>query len=217
MKRESHKIKHNCILTKDSTLVEGGEYLYTEGSVKKKTILEEVVENGEWLRLKIYFPDEERHIEISHINADVSYMGMWRLYDWDDKLIEEIEEAEKLRKELIENFSPEVKHRKIDFLNSLSIDDLANIHIHFNTIYECKELTEHEKNIVWLSWLLGEGLLMVSDGFLMYEMSEVEFEHTDYEVTFEAEPSGGVNIDLFRDYYELDKLYTEVLKDKRKQ
>jgi len=212
MKGKTYKVEHNCICTDGNILIEGGEYLFCEGSHIKRTILEKVVEHGELLRLNVFFPDEQRRIEISHLNVDFSYLGMWRLYDWSEESKAEIEEANKMREELMIEFSPAPRHTRAAFIKALSEDQRANILIHFNGIYECTELSEMDYNMVWLSWIIGEKLLIVSAEFIMFEMREVEFNVEDYEKSFESDITGGTKIDMLREFYELDRLYEEVLK-----
>ncbi len=79
--------------------------------------------------------------------------------------------------------------------------------VHFNSIYECKELEEHEYKIIYLAWLWANGLVYKGkDGMTTFEESETGVPLTDYEITIEDEVSGGVNLDLMRSYYDLDKL-----------
>ncbi len=126
----------------------------------------------------------------------------------------EIEEAKRMREELVKNFQPEVEHTKAAYLSSLNEDTRTNILIHFNKITQCTELSERDFDLVWLAWIVGEKLLLVSEEFIMNEMSEVEFEHQDYELTFEDKIPGKSNIDTLREYYFLDQLYEEVLKSR---
>ena len=164
------------------------------------------------MRLYVFFPDEDRRIEISHKNVNYSYMGMWRLYDWTEESKAEIEEANKMREELMKDFPPAPRHTRAAFIKALSEDQRANILIHFNGVYECTELSESDYNMVWLSWIIGEKLLNVSGDFIMCEMGEVEFDVEDYEKSYEGDITGGTKIDLLREFYDLDRLYEEVLK-----
>jgi len=48
---------------------------------------------------------------------------------------------------------------------------------------------------------------------MWHEISEIEFNPKDYEISFESDELTGVNIEFTRTFYELDKLYNDVLKD----
>ena len=119
MKDKTYRVEHNCICTEGNILIKGGEYLFCEGSHKLRTILEKVVEYGDWLRLNVFFPDENRRIEISHRNVDYVYMGMWRLYDWTEESEAEIDEAKELREELMKDFPPAPRHTRAAFIKAL--------------------------------------------------------------------------------------------------
>jgi hypothetical protein len=212
MKGKTYRVEHNCICTEGNILIEGGEYLYREGSHNKRIFLEKVIEQGEWLKLRVLFPDDNRRKEISHKNDDSGYMGMWRLYDWTEESKAEIEEADSMREELMKDFPPAPRHTRADFFKGLTEDQRANILIHFNGIYECSELSEKDYDMVWLAWIIGEKLLDVSGDFIMHEMGEVEFNFEEYEKTFEGDIPAGTKIDLLRESYDLDRLYEEVLR-----
>lgn len=78
---------------------------------------------------------------------------------------------------------------------------------HFNTIYECTELSETENKIIYLAWLWKNGhVFKLGEGWFHFDETEAGVPIDDYEVTFEAEPSGGTNLSLFYDYYEIDKI-----------
>lgn len=78
---------------------------------------------------------------------------------------------------------------------------------HFNTIYECKELSEAESKIVYLAWLWKEGYVKsVSDDPRIFDEIEAGVPLTDYEITFEDENSGGINLELTYDFYDIGKV-----------
>ena len=91
------------------------------------------------------------------------------------------------------------------FKESMSQEQVDKIVKHINEIYECAELSEHEYKIAYLAYLWKHGKVTGENGFF-----DIENGHgvsiMDYELTFEAETSGGVNLDVTRDFYEIDEL-----------
>ena len=95
-------------------------------------------------------------------------------------------------KTVIRNLTPEQKQALLE---------------HFDQIYECKELTDHEYKIIYLAlmWATGK-VYRLEDGFPEFDENEAEISMTDYEITFEDEDSVGVNLDWTYIYYSLDKI-----------
>jgi hypothetical protein len=78
---KTHIVKHNCICTRDYILTEGNEYILKEGPRKQVIVVEKIIENSEWLTLLCFFPEESEIKELTHINTDFGYSGMWRIFD----------------------------------------------------------------------------------------------------------------------------------------
>jgi hypothetical protein len=77
---------------------------------------------------------------------------------------------------------------------------------HFNEIYRMQcFLSEHEYKIAYLAYLWKHGKVVSDNGFFDVEKG-LGVSIMDFELTFEIEQSGGVNLDLTRDYYQIDKL-----------
>lgn len=96
---------------------------------------------------------------------------------------------------------------KVLVLKNLSDEQKKEALAHFNSVYECNVLTEHEYRIIYLAWLWSNGFVnKTENGMTTFEESETGVPLTDYEITIEDEVSGGVNLDLMRSYYDLDKL-----------
>ena len=195
------------ILTAGNRITEGKRYTYKEGSRIGKIIVEEVIPDPEFLRIRINFYEAGRTIEVSHRKDFTGgYMGMWRIYD-ESYYEEHVEDYY-----TVENMSepgpvtPDPVITKEAFIKSLGKEQKDLLLDHFDSIYECPALGEHELNIVYLAWLLGEKHVMISDGLIMHDM-DVEFNQDDYEITFEDEMSGGVNLDLTRSYYDTDRIF----------
>lgn len=97
---------------------------------------------------------------------------------------------------------------KEQFISSLNSEQQEILRQHFNTIYECPEITGHEFKIAYLAWLWAQGLVYDEGdmGFNFYE-EETGVPMKDYEITFEDNYElGGVNLDYMYGYYSLEKL-----------
>lgn len=212
MKNKTYIITEGSnILTTGNMITEGNRYTYKEGSRIGKIILEELIPDPEFLRLKINFYVAGRVIEVSHRkDVEGGYMGMWRIYD--ESFYEENAEDFYTYENMSEPRAPEITPAvtKAAFLNSLTADQKDVLLDHFNTIYECPALGEHELNIAYLAWLLGEKHVFLSEGFIMNDMN-VEFNQDEYEISFENEDlRGGVNLEYTRSYYDLAAIYTKL-------
>jgi len=98
-------------------------------------------------------------------------------------------------------------NKKENLLKNLTSEQKNALIQHFNAIYECTELSEMEYKIIYLAWLWKNGYVRkLEDGWMEFDETEAGVPIDDYEVTFEAEPSGGTNIALFYDYYEINKI-----------
>ncbi len=90
------------------------------------------------------------------------------------------------------------------FKESISQEQASTLLKHINEIYECTELSDHEYKIAYLAYLWKHGKVTSDNGFFVIEQGH-GVSTMDYELTFEVEQSGGVNLDVTRDYYQLDK------------
>jgi hypothetical protein len=94
------------------------------------------------------------------------------------------------------------------FVRNLSPVQKELLGAHFNTLYACDALGEHELNITYLAWLVGKELLHFGNDLIMADPG-VEFNEKDYEITFEDETlAGGINLELTDAFYNLDRIYT---------
>lgn len=209
MKNNTFKIEYGSnIQTTGNRITEGKRYTYKEGSRIGKIILEELIPDPEFLRLKINFYEVGRITEVSHRkDCNGGYMGMWRIYDesFYEENLEDYYTCENMAEPREVLITPAIT--KTVFIKSLGKEQKEALRHHFDTIYECPALGKHELNIAYLAWLLGKGHLHISEGFAMHDM-DVEFNQEDYEITFEDEMSGGVNLYLSCSYYDTDKIYT---------
>jgi hypothetical protein len=97
---------------------------------------------------------------------------------------------------------------KQPFISSLTLEQQQILKDHINTIYECKELTEHEYNIAYLAWLWAQGRVYYDDNFsLEFDEKEAGISMEAFEITFEDDYRlGGTNLQITYDYYCLDQL-----------
>jgi hypothetical protein len=98
-------------------------------------------------------------------------------------------------------------NKKENLLTNLTAMQKEELLKHFNTVYECAELSETENKIIYLAWLWKNGYVRrLEDGWMEFDETEAGVPIDDYEVTFEDEYSGGTNIALFYDYYDIEKI-----------
>jgi len=94
--------------------------------------------------------------------------------------------------------------KKETLIQNLTADQTEALIKHFDAIYECHELSETEYKIIFLAWLWAKNYVKdLGDGFLIFDEAEAGVPLSDYEITFEAESSGGVNLNLIHSYYEI--------------
>lgn len=93
-----------------------------------------------------------------------------------------------------------------EFQAQLDEQKLQNILDHFNTIYECPELSEHEMKIAYLAWLWKEGYVYGDGGQEYILEEETGMEIMEYEISIEADPPGGVNLFVLYDFYNFDEM-----------
>ena len=199
------------IRTTEGLITIGKRYTYKEGGRIGKITVEKVIPDAEYLRLQIYFYKVDLRIEVSHrLDYEGGYMGMWYICD------------ESYYNENIEYYNtwehyedpPEIVPTltKALFIAELSGEQKELLVRHFNLIYECAELNKKELNLTYLAHLLGEELVMQSEGMIIIDV-KVEFIFHDYKEYIEDEnESGTVNLFLIREFYQLDKVYKDILK-----
>ena len=88
------------------------------------------------------------------------------------------------------------------------LDDVQKVNLlkHFNTIYECKQLTINEFNMIHLAWLWDNGFVVEVNNGLPEISHRLNIPFNTYELTFEVEEAGGVNLNVTYEYYELDQI-----------
>jgi len=199
------------ICTTSGWLEEGCKYTYKEGGHRHPVILEEILENDEFLRLMLYFPDFDKHIEVSHRNDfQGGYMGMWRLWDYreEDYLPDEDDDRDPPVKEI--SFKPEITRES--YINGLSYEQLGEIKEHFKTTAGVEKLGEREHRLTYLAWLVGEKHLLLGDGLTIFEMGKVEFNEQEYGEDLATLGVTNGDLDKLVETFQLDLLYKKVLK-----
>lgn len=96
--------------------------------------------------------------------------------------------------------------KKAELISQLSAAQEREMLQHFNSIYECTKLTDHEYNIIYLAWLWSNGHIIEDDSVSMLDDSVTDVKMDDYEITFEADEGGGINLDFFYVFYQLDRI-----------
>lgn len=105
-------------------------------------------------------------------------------------------------------------NKKDTLIQSLTTEQSDALVKHFDAIYECNELSETEYKIIYLAWLWAKDYVKdIGDGFLFFDEAEAGVPLSDYEITFESEISGGMNLNLMHQYYNIDEII-EILKAK---
>ncbi len=212
MKKDFRNIDFPNVCTTDQRLVEGEYYLLKEGGHLDYVVLEQIIQWEHSLVLKVFYMEEERICEISHMDKNVTYGGIWLIHDKD--YIQKYRETYGfapfgMDDDIIHDIPDAANHyflTKKGFIEQLTGKQKELILVHFNTIYECRELTDHEFKIIYLAWLMGEGKVKWTEQIIISDY-DVEFDDNDFEITFESDEQGGVNLDFTREYYDLDEIY----------
>jgi hypothetical protein len=98
---------------------------------------------------------------------------------------------------------------KNEIIAGLSQEQIQALVQHFNNIYECPALSDHEHKMIYLVRMKADGILYrTSEGILEFDPHIAGVSYSDYEITFEDDNSGGVNLDLTWDFHDLDKVHT---------
>lgn len=98
---------------------------------------------------------------------------------------------------------------KEEFLNQLTEQEIQELLAHFDSIYECNSLSEHEKRIVYIAYLWKNGFVYQDEtGFTSIDESITDITDMDYELTFEVDESerGGVNLNITYEYYDFENI-----------
>jgi len=97
------------------------------------------------------------------------------------------------------------------FCSSFPSEKASTFVSHFDKIYECSSLEEHELKIIYLAYLWKNGRVQLMDDFGQTIVDPEELgvnEYTDYEISFECGEGegGGVNLSVLYEFYDFEKL-----------
>jgi len=94
-----------------------------------------------------------------------------------------------------------------EFVQKLTEAQKTKLIEHFDKIYECTELSDHEHKIIYLAYLWKNGLVYTEEsGASWFDNKQAGVSIEDYEITIENEDSGGINLNLMYDYYDMNNL-----------
>lgn len=97
------------------------------------------------------------------------------------------------------------------FRDQLTENQLKDLLTHFNEIYECEHLNEHELKICYLAYLWKNNqVILTYFGYEIIDDRNLGIDlMKDYEITFELdqEDAGGVNLGVTYDYYNFIQLF----------
>ena len=97
--------------------------------------------------------------------------------------------------------------KKSEVIRNLTTDQKTALLSHFNSIYECTELSDHENNIIYLAWMWANGLIYKEEnGMSTFEESLAGVPLTDYEIDYEDDLKAGINLDLTYSFYNIDEI-----------
>ena len=93
------------------------------------------------------------------------------------------------------------------FNSNLTPNEKEQLLHYFDDIYECNELSDHEYKISYLAYLWKNNCVYLTDsGYEIANEKELGITPMDYEITFEAESSSGVNLSVMYSFYGIDRL-----------
>jgi hypothetical protein len=96
---------------------------------------------------------------------------------------------------------------KEEMINQLSTEQKNALIKHFDEIYECDALDQHEYKMIWLAWLWANGHIHTLDsGQRVFDEKVAGVPLSDYEITIEDEVSNGINLDVLYHFHGLDRI-----------
>jgi len=91
------------------------------------------------------------------------------------------------------------------FKEQLTENQLKNLLLHFDAIYDCKQVDEREIKMCYLAYLWKNNQVVLNElGYDIPNANELGIDlFEDYEIAFEAgeDEGGGVNLGVLHDYY----------------
>ncbi len=149
---------------------------------------------------------EKKHLDIEFVKG-----GLYRYFDVPEDKFRNMMKAESAGK----FFAAEIKNaysseriNTFDYvIDCLSDDQKKKLIEHFNSIYKCSVLSDHEYRIIYLAWLWSNGFVYKDEnGLSMIDEKNSDLPLTAFEITIEDENKGGVNLDLMHTFYSIEKI-----------
>lgn len=149
---------------------------------------------------------EKKHLDIEFVKG-----GLYRYFNVPEDKFRNMLKAESAGKFFaaeIKNVYSSERINTLDYvIESLTDDQKLKLIDHFNSIYECHELSDHEYRIIYLAWLWSNGFVYRDEsGMSMIDEKNSDLPLSAFEITIEDEYKGGVNLDLMYSLYSLDKI-----------
>lgn len=149
---------------------------------------------------------EKKHMDVEFVKG-----GLYRYFDVPEDKYRNMMKAESAGKyfaaEIKNTYSSERINTLDHVIDSLSGEQKKKLVEHFDSIYECHELSDHEYRIIYLAWLWANGFVYREEnGMSMIDEKNSDLPLSAFEITFEDEYKGGVNLDLMYSLYSVDKI-----------
>lgn len=149
---------------------------------------------------------EKKHMDVEFVKG-----GLYRYFDVPEDKFRNMLKAESAGKffaaEIKNIYSSERINTLDHVIDSLTGDQRKKLIEHFDSIYECSELSDHEYRIIYLAWLWANGFVYREEsGMSMIDEKNSDLPLSAFEVTIEDEVTGGVNLDLMYSFYSVDKI-----------
>ena len=149
---------------------------------------------------------EQKFLDVEFVKG-----GLYRYFDVPEDKFRNMLKAESVGKffaaEIKNTYSSE-RINTLDYvIDHLMDDQKLKLIEHFDSIYECSELTDHEYKIIYLSWLWANGFVYREEsGMSMIDEKNSDLPLIAFEISIEDELKGGVNLDLMYSFYSIDKI-----------
>jgi hypothetical protein len=147
---------------------------------------------------------EKKHMDVEFVKG-----GLYRYFDVPEDKFKNMLKAESVGiffAAEIKNIFNSVRINTLDYvIDSLNGEQKKKLVEHFDSIYECHELSDHEFRIIYLAWLWANGFVYREEnGMSMIDEKNSDLPLNAFEITFEDEDKGGVNLDLMYSLYSVD-------------
>ena len=149
---------------------------------------------------------EKKHMDVEFVKG-----GLYRYFDVPEDKYRNMMKAESAGKyfaaEIKNTYSSERINTLDHVIDSLSGEQKKKLVEHFDSIYECSELSDHEYRIIYLAWLWANGFVYREEnGMSIIDEKNSDLPLNAFEITFEDEKPAGVNLDLFYSLYGIDRI-----------